>query len=515
MSSAASTVDDYDSALAHAVGDRLSRFAGALTVLIAVLTAVGEVVAMIDGRGPGLFSTPGGWAQVALLLTGAVVWAWGRCATPTAVRWLDAGLLLSLGVALPIVLWGAPPADSPDLIALLLLTLALLARAALVPSTPSTTVGVGLLAFAPTIVATARAFGSPWALGADPLAVIFGTVWAISAVGVAALCSHVVYDLRSRVASAMQLGPYSLVRPLGEGGMGQVFEAHHARLRRPAAIKLLRGDRISDRALERFEQEVQITATLRHPNTVSIYDYGRTATGTFFYVMELLDGMTLRELVDRHGPLSSARVAFLLEQMVGALAEAHEQGLLHRDVKPANVMVGTRAGLGDWVTVVDFGLAHPIVTEPSEGLSGTPLVLAPEVIRGGQVLDAAADLYAVGATAYFALTGTFPFEGETVADICAGHLMREVERPSERLGRAVDPRLEAIVLRCLAKDPGDRFEDCRALLADLSRVDLSERWTHDAARRWWSRRDPVPAPVAVTLTPPSRPECRFARVFAS
>ncbi len=498
----ATRLGDYDSAVTHGLGERLSRFALAVALIVLGLVVLGEAYAVSVGQPLSLFSTWGGAAQLFLLFSAALTAVCARCASPSLVRAVDLGFPLAAGGAVTLALWGASEVVAPDLVALLLMTLVLLARAALVPSSASTSVGIGLLAFAPTVAATAKGFGvaSELAVDVDAFRVLFAALWSVGAVAVAAMCSHVVYDLRARVSSALRLGPYSPVRLLGEGGVGRVYEAKHVRLHRPAAIKLLRGDLVSERALDRFEQEVQITARLQHPHTVSIYDYGRTATGTLFYVMELIDGMSLDDLVTRHGPLPSARVTFLLQQAVGALAEAHAQGLVHRDVKPSNIMVGARAGLGDWVTVVDFGLAHPVRGEVAAAVMGTPHFLAPEIIEGSQPVSAAADLYAVGVTAYFALTGGFPFEGATIPAVCAGHLLGAVEPPSARVAHPIDPALEQIVLRCLAKDPADRPESADALLASLAQAQR-RAWDHERAHAWWvEHAPPRPAPL-----PPPEP----------
>ena len=201
--------------------------------------------------------------------------------------------------------------------------------------------------------------------------------------------------------------------------MGEVYLAEHQLLKRPCAIKLIRPDRAGDpRALARFEREVRTTARLSHPNTVEIYDYGRTEDGTFYYVMEYLSGLSLADLVERHGPLPPGRAIYLLRQACGALAEAHAAGLVHRDLKPANIFAARRGGLHDVAKLLDFGLvlptAEPVAPPSSAGtatIAGSPLYMAPEQATGDARPDARSDLYGLGAVAYYLLTGRAPFEG--------------------------------------------------------------------------------------------------------
>ena len=224
--------------------------------------------------------------------------------------------------------------------------------------------------------------------------------------------------LRRQVAEARQLGQYRLGRRIGSGGMGEVYLAEHQLLKRPCAVKLIRpGAVASPNALERFEREVQITATLSHPNTVEVYDYGRTEDGTYYYVMEYLPGLSLAELVERHGPLPPARVVYLLRQVCQALRKAHAAGLIHRDIKPSNIFAARRGGMDDVAKLLDFGLVRPAESNRSPHLSdegqilGTPLFMSPEQATGGRELDERSDIYSLGAVAYYVLTGRPPFDG--------------------------------------------------------------------------------------------------------
>jgi serine/threonine protein kinase/CHASE1-domain containing sensor protein len=301
--------------------------------------------------------------------------------------------------------------------------------------------------------------------------------------------------LRRTVARTVNVGQYTLEEKIGEGGMGVVYRAAHALLRRPAAIKLLLKDTASQADLARFEREVQLTSRLAHPNTISIFDYGRTQNGVFYYVMEYLDGLDLDRLVREDGPLDPGRAIHILAQVSGALAEAHLLGLVHRDIKPANIVLTERRDEPDVVKVVDFGLVKTL--EPSQSelgitqintITGTPLYLAPEAITSPQHMDGRTDLYALGAVAYFILTGEHVFQGATVLEVLTKHLLEEPEPPSKRLGRPFAADLEAVVLSCLAKDRGARPESASALRAALLACEDAERYDMEAARVWWRER---------------------------
>jgi eukaryotic-like serine/threonine-protein kinase len=313
-------------------------------------------------------------------------------------------------------------------------------------------------------------------------------MWLLAAITVATAGSAVIYGLRREVRHARQLGQYTLEEKLGEGGMGVVYRARHAMLRRPTAVKLLRPERMGEAGLLRFEREVQLTASLSHPNTVTVFDYGRTPDGVFYYAMEYLEGLGLDQLVAADGPQPPGRVAHVLRQVLEALAEAHGVGLVHRDVKPANVILCERGGVPDVAKVVDFGLVKDL--DAADGLTrdatlvGTPLYLAPEAIRS-TAADARSDLYSVGAVAYFLLAGRHVFEGATIVEICSHHLHTPPVPPSERLGRSLPVALEAWVLGCLEKDPARRPPSASAAAAGLERCGLAGEWTPEAARAWW------------------------------
>ena len=370
-------------------------------------------------------------------------------------------------------------------------------RAALIPSRPRRTIIITAIIGAPQILASAalvpvggrltwRSLDSsalPW-LPANAV-----VMWGI-AILTCAIISRVIYGLRVEVREAARFGQYVLERKIGEGAMGVVYRATHAMLRRPAAIKLLLGDRVSEADLVRFEREVQLTSRLAHPNTISIFDYGRTADGVFYYVMEYLDGLDLQRLVEQAGPLEPARAIHILAQISGALAEAHALGLIHRDIKPANVVLTERPDEPDVVKVVDFGLVKRFGKDlaqstAGEPMIGTPLYMAPEAISEPDTIDGRSDLYAVGAVAYFLLTGRHVFQAATLIEICSKHMLEQPVPPSQRLGKPLPADLEAIVLGCLAKDPHARPASAAALrtallaCAEATNIDLP------AARAWW------------------------------
>lgn len=371
-------------------------------------------------------------------------------------------------------------------------------RAALIPSSPRRTIIVTALVGVPKILlssALVPAVGGglawreahsgvfPWL----PTTAIME--WTIATI-TCTVISRVIYGLRAEVREARRFGQYVLERKIGEGAMGVVYRATHAMLRRPAAIKLLLKERASEADLVRFEREVQLTSRLVHPNTISIFDYGRTAEGVFYYVMEYLDGLDLQSLVDRYGPVEPARTIHILAQVSGALAEAHALGLIHRDIKPANIVLTERPDEPDVVKVVDFGLVKRFggnlaESAATDAIIGTPLYMAPEAISRPDTVDGRSDLYAVGAVAYFLLTGQHVFEATSVLEVCSKHLLEAPVPPSQRLGRALPADLEAVVLECLAKDRDARPASAALLRAALLACADAERYDLPAARAWW------------------------------
>lgn len=318
------------------------------------------------------------------------------------------------------------------------------------------------------------------------------------AAAIAVSGAHAINSIRREAFNARKFGQYRLLERLGAGGMGEVFKAEHILLKRPCAIKLLKAASEADAtAIARFEKEVQATARLTHWNTVEIYDYGRTDDGTFYYVMELLPGMSLEELVQSHGPLPPGRAVHLLLQVCAALEEAHAAGVIHRDIKPANIFVAQRGGVFDVIKLLDFGLVKETAElSPDERrkditFSGTPLYMAPEQAASYEDVDGRADIYSLGAVAYFLLTGLPPFTGNTV-EVLMAHAQRSVTAPSTRCpGLSSD--IDQIVLRCLAKEPAQRFASARELKAALSVCSAAGTWSAQAAADWWRNLQPAPA----------------------
>ena len=294
------------------------------------------------------------------------------------------------------------------------------------------------------------------------------------------------------VLEARQLGQYTLEKKIGEGGMGEVHRARHAMLRRPTAVKLLRPDRAEEKDIARFEREVQLTAQLTHPNTIAIYDFGRTPDDIFYYAMEYLHGIDLQDLVEQVGPLPPDRVIHILTQACGSLAEAHGISLIHRDIKPANLMLCDRGGEYDVVKVVDFGIVKELgVTGDAQltqvgTFSGTPHYLAPETIQASEEIDARVDLYALGAVGYFLITGTNMFPGDDPMPILTMQLTETPEPPSARVETYVPPDLERLILSCLEKDPGGRPQSAREMGEMLRQLKDAGGWTPRKAREWWA-----------------------------
>jgi hypothetical protein len=292
--------------------------------------------------------------------------------------------------------------------------------------------------------------------------------------------------------AAKELGQYQLEQKLGEGGMGVVYRGRHKLLRRPTAIKLLHPDKTTDETIARFEREVQLTCQLNHPNTVAIYDYGRTPEGIFFYAMEYLEGIDLDALVARHGRQSEARVIHILRQICGSLAEAHAISLVHRDIKPANLMLCHRSGQGDVVKVLDFGLVKAVDAQKQATLTaanvvmGTPNFMSPESFEHPDHVGPASDLYAVAAVGYFLLTGTPPFSGNSAIEICMHHVKTPPQPPSQRVGLPIAADVEAVLLRGLAKKPADRFASAAAFAEALAACAAAGDWSLHQAEAWWA-----------------------------
>lgn len=297
-------------------------------------------------------------------------------------------------------------------------------------------------------------------------------------------------SVRKTALAARRLGQYALLQEIGRGANGMVYRARHSLLRRPVAIKLLDPELTDEANAARFEHEVQMTSQLTHPNTVAIYDYGRTPEGLFYYAMEYLSGIDLDQLVRDFGPQPEARVIHILRQVCGSLAEAHRIGLIHRDIKPANIVLTRRGGLCDVVKVLDFGLVKVMPRQATAGgakeaVVGTPHFMSPESIAAPGLVDARSDLYSVAAVGYWLLTAKTLFL-ESRINVLLDHQVSSVAvPPSARLGRQVSADLEAILMQCLAKASADRPASAEALDDALSRCAAANSWTAADAAKWW------------------------------
>ncbi len=380
-------------------------------------------------------------------------------------------------------------------------------RALLVPSSARRTAIVSSLTFLPVL--GGGVFAAFMVEQDLPAAAYIGggATFCVVAIVIAANGSGIIYGLHRRIDEAMQLGQYKLDRRIGEGGIGSVYRASHALLRRATAIKLLKPDRVSPDDLDRFEREVQHMSQLTHPNTVAVYDYGRNLDGVFYYAMEYLAGIDLEQLVQRFGAQPAGRVVHILTQVCGALQEAHDAGLIHRDIKPANIILCERGGVPDFAKVVDYGLVKEITHETGESTKvsrGTPAYLPPEAVTDPGRMGPAFDLYALGCVGYFLLTGRKVFQGKTDVEMCLQHVTQPPKPMSDLTTALIPAELETVILRCLEKAPSDRYASATALADALATVPPARDWDLAHARTWWNdfraMPDPTPKHDTATLT---------------
>jgi eukaryotic-like serine/threonine-protein kinase len=475
--------------------ERVARYARGLVAFTAILGLASVATHL---WAPGVSNL--GWlhnlTHFASIVPALAVWLRCRGAQMSyrGVQTTDAFLTVAVCSIYALMGVTAPASLSVVFSLVLALTYTLLGRSILVPSSYRRTLLISALAALPVILyllkeGAVAVFGAPESAG---IFVVFAIAWCVFAVIVASSYSRQLYGLRQKIREIRKLGQYVLEEKIGEGGMGVVYRATHAMLRRPAAIKLLSKERTSERDQHRFEREVQLTSRLAHPNTVSIFDYGRTADGVFYYVMEYLDGFDLDRLVNADGPLEPARALHVLTQVCGALGEAHALGLVHRDIKPANIVLSERVDAPDVVKVVDFGLARAIEKDTKHSragaILGTPLYLAPEAITHPESLDGRADLYALGAVGYFLLSGRNVFDGPSVVEVLSKHVLEAPKPPSAVLGRALPADLEDVLLRCLAKEPAARPRSAEELMTALLACEDARRYDKSAAFAWWRTR---------------------------
>ncbi len=385
----------------------------------------------------------------------------------------------------------------------------ILAYPAIAPNTPGKILLAGALAASmdPLGVLIAQLRGVPFSKDTVGLALSFAPNYLFALIAV--VPSKIILGLGRQARRAQELGSYRLGEQIGKGGMGAVFRAEHRLLARQAAIKLIRPEVLGARdtdaqrvLLARFRREAQTAAQLRSPHTIELYDFGSTENGSFYYVMELLDGMDLDTLVDRFGPVPPERAVHLIRQACLSLAEAHEAGLVHRDIKPSN-LVTTRMGVQlDFLKILDFGLVkghdrseQTMLTQPHM-TTGTPAFMAPELAMAEPDLDGRADLYALGCVLYWLLTGQLVFPGDNPVKMMHQHVSDPPVPPSQRSELTIPAELDALVLRCLAKKPADRPATAMELSRLLEAVPLEGLWTDERIRRWWDTHLPDRAGTA-------------------
>jgi eukaryotic-like serine/threonine-protein kinase len=375
----------------------------------------------------------------------------------------------------------------------------IVAFALIVPNTPGRVLVSSLLAASGAPLALAISAAVAGRTVEQPMvhAVYFLTSTYLCAI-VAYAVARIVNRVNTRLKHAREVGSYELVSLIGEGGMGEVWEAKHRLLARPAAIKLIRGDALGssratrDMVVRRFEREAQETATLGSTHTIDVYDFGITEDGDFYYVMELLRGMSLERYVQDFGPMEPARAIYLLRQICHSLIEAHGRGLIHRDIKPANIFMCRLGPDDDFVKVLDFGLVkhfetagHGTMLTMEGQTAGTPAYMAPEVAMGSASVDGRSDLYSLACVAYYLLTGQPVFTGDSAVAIVLAHVKDQPVPPSVRSEFPIPAALDALILELLDKEPTKRPASAAELSRRLKQIDVPTPWSQDAAHAWW------------------------------
>ena len=329
-------------------------------------------------------------------------------------------------------------------------------------------------------------------LAADSLQVFLAKyVFVAASVAVGAVAAQTVWAAQQQVYAARRLGRYRLQAPIGRGGMNEVWLAWDETLRRNVALKILRlADGADAHEIARFEREARAASRLSSPHTIRIFDFGASDDGVHYIAMEYLAGADLAAVVKARGPMPPGRAVHVVRQACESLQEAHERGIVHRDIKPHNLFL-TRVGTEwDFVKLLDFGIAR--VHEPEGSVTrtrtgtikGTPTYMAPEVCAGERAI-AASDIYSLGATLYFLLAGTPPFDEGSLARLMYAHLHEQPVPPSQRRGAPLPERLEDVVMRCLAKLPQERFPTVAALSAVLDMIAEEWPWSAEEARACW------------------------------
>ncbi|UCG88974.1 MAG: protein kinase [Gemmatimonadota bacterium] len=433
-------------------------------------------------------------------------------------RILDLGLVYEVvgvvGIEIGILFWSEWPAGT-ETAPLSWSCVWIVVFPLLVPSTPRKTLIAALTAA--SVRPLLYLIAVNWHLQPLPLETVLALVLpAYICAGIALVGARVVYGLGRDIRRARRMGSYQLIELLGVGGMGEVWRAEHRMLARPAAVKLIRSDggsggsgRSPDGHIRRFEREVQATALLRSPHTVEVYDYGLSENHTFYYVMELLDGISLEDLVKQHGPVSPSRAIHILRQACHSLAEAHHRGLVHRDVKPGNIFICHQGLEFDFVKVLDFGLVKQ-AGESEDGelgitkigsFIGTPAYGSPEMASGSDLVEATSDIYSLACVAYWLLTGRTVFEAPSLPLMLVKHLNEEPKPPSRYSKEDIPAPLDGLILECLRKDPDQRPQSVTTLADRLTQIDPKGAWTQSNAADWWMRFGRVERPKATPITP--------------
>jgi serine/threonine-protein kinase len=440
-----------------------------------------------------------GLAAIALGL--AVFWL-SRSGVLSARRLLDVGLVFqvagALGIAATEISSGLPRMIDAPFPLLPAECVWIVVFPLVVPNTPHRVFVSALLAasMGPAVLGVAVTTAGVHIGDANVVAIYYLTSNYLCAV-VAYVVARIVHRYGMRLRHLREIGSYELLEPLGQGGMGEVWRAKHRLLARPAAIKLIRCDllgsdeRSREAMVHRFEREARETATLGSTHTIDVYDFGITEDGDFYYVMELLDGISLEQFVQVHGPMEPARIVYLLRQVCHSLGEAHGRGLVHRDIKPANILMCRLGPDDDFVKVLDFGLVRHFDASAEsmmtmDGITaGTPAYMAPEIALGRSDIDGRADLYSLACVAYYLLTGEPVFSAETAVATALAHVKDAPTPPGLRSEFEIPPALETLVLDCLAKDPATRPATAELLAERLASVVPSTAWTPQMARGWW------------------------------
>jgi eukaryotic-like serine/threonine-protein kinase len=451
-----------------------------------------------------LWPAPGNLvATIGVASSLAMVWLAHRLSGKAILLEVGAGFLVLQCLLIAILSQWGPVPISPRVS---WVCIPILFYPAIVPNTPRRTLITSLLAASMEPLA----LGLSHLRGAQVQLNAFYILWDFLPTYICAFLVvipvKIIHGLGQQVRRARELGSYRLEEPLGKGGMGEVYRATHQMLARPAAVKLIRSELIGSSSpnaarviIERFRREAEAAASLRSPHTINLYDFGISQDGTFFLVMELLDGLDLETLIERYGPLPAERAVYLLRQACDSLAEAHARGLVHRDIKPSNIFT-CRMGLDvDFVKVLDFGLVKAmgegdrestLLTEP-DSTTGTPAYIAPEVIRGDHVPDHRVDIYTLGCVGYWLLTGRLVFQAPNAIQLMYQHANSQPVAPSQRSELEVPADLDRIILSCLAKLPEDRPQSAHELSRLLAASTAANGWTEERAHRWWDRHHPA------------------------